>query len=195
RASITPKPVLREPGSIPSIAGMGAGAQGVAGGSVSLIGGYVQAFGVSCTSQASGYTRRAAGAPRAARREALTCKGGNLVTCNLQPATCTLQPATCNSDQHQIIPVDQLVIVPIAEDLGDAGAALAQDPGGFLGAVVDQAPGDLASVFVAAGHQFAPGEVAADGLDPHRQQAAALLAKHVHGAGVKGQAAAHLELA
>ena len=74
-------------------------------------------------------------------------------------------------------------------------AGLAADAGRLLDVVVDEPPGHLLPLFVHAGHDLAPGEGAMDRLDPHRQQAGALLPQGPHRPGIQGEAPTHLELA
>jgi hypothetical protein len=77
--------------------------------------------------------------------------------------------------QHQIVPMDQLLLIHITEHGFDPAARLAHDPGRLLGVVIDQPPRHLATRLIQADHSLAAGKVALHTAYANRQQAAALL--------------------
>src|ERR1700751_1733933 len=74
-------------------------------------------------------------------------------------------------EQDQVVAVNQLGLVDIAEQLRDLGGGFSHDALSFGGAVVDEPARNFTSVGVATRHHFAALERAAARNDPNRQQA------------------------
>src|SRR6266404_4763599 len=78
------------------------------------------------------------------------------------------------SEQDQVVSVDQLRFVDVAQDSFDFRRGLAQDALRLCGAVIDQPARDFPSVGVAAADHFAALEQTFASDDTDRQQALAL---------------------
>src|SRR5437588_4212107 len=94
---------------------------------------------------------------------------------------------------HQIITMDDFIVILVAQSLLDVGALSTHDLRDGLRRVVDQPLGDLAACMVHAGDTVAGLEVASDGGDSGRQQALAPPRECLHRAVIEHQLALRLE--
>src|SRR3990172_874335 len=96
--------------------------------------------------------------------------------------------STLGLQEHQVIAVHDLAAVVVAERCLDAVAAEAADTRDLLRAVVGDAAGDAAAVAVGDRDRVAALEAAGHAGHAGGQEAAALLAEGLAGAGIHGDA-------
>src|SRR5438552_17231723 len=84
-------------------------------------------------------------------------------------------------EQHQIIAVDELGLVDVAQDRFNLGRRLAQNSRCLLRSVVDEPARDLATILREAADDLAASERAGDGDDPDREEALAFARERTHG--------------
>src|SRR5437016_3348287 len=83
------------------------------------------------------------------------------------------QPRLRLSEQHQVVSMDELRFVDVAQDCFDFRRGLTQDALRLCGAVTDQAARDFPSVGIAAADHFSALELTFASDDADRQQALA----------------------
>src|SRR5690349_11106293 len=88
-------------------------------------------------------------------------------------------------EQHEVVAVDELRLVDVAQHRFDFRRRPAHDARRLLRTVIDEAARDFASVGADAADDLAAAEIAADRDDADRQQALAVAHQRVHGAAIQ----------